>query len=98
MGAVRRGDIVLVDLQPLDDLFGGLIVSRSALSVKIGHYLVQTIHADLCIVDKFQYVPTNCWLWGDSEPSCSSLFIVELEIVLIFFLRHSAPPELFFIG
>lgn len=37
---VRRGYIVSLSLQPLNDLLGSLLVGDSALRVKVGKYLV----------------------------------------------------------
>lgn len=53
-GTVRRGDIVLLGFQPVDDLFDGLIIRGSAFSVKVGQYLVQTFNADLCVIKEAQ--------------------------------------------
>jgi hypothetical protein len=95
-GTVGWGDIIFIGLQPFNDLFSSLIIGRSAPRVKIGHYLVETIYADLGIIDEFQRMPTNCRLWRGSAPSLSTFPVMEnQEIVLMLILRHSVPPQLF---
>jgi hypothetical protein len=73
---VRRGNIVLFGFQSIDDLFGGLLIHLSAFRVKIGQYLVQTLNADLYIINKVQRAPTNGWRFDDSPSFSSFLFIL----------------------
>jgi hypothetical protein len=82
-GAVRRGDIVLLDFQPANDLFGGLVIRRPAFRVKFGQYLVQALDAGLCVINKSQYAPTNCRRLGDSSVPSSMLFmLVQILFIL----------------
>ena len=75
-GTVRRGDMVLFSFQSVNDLFDGLVIRLPAFGVKAGQYLVQTPEADLCIIDKVQYAPTNCWRFNDSASLSSPLLTV----------------------
>ena len=75
-GTVRRRDKVLLGFQPIDDLFGGLLICLSAFRVKVGKYLVQTINTDLRIIRKLQHAPTNCWRFGIIS-SCYSTYLFK---------------------
>jgi len=44
--------------------------------VKISHYLVEALDADLRVINKSEYVPTNCWRFRDSPVKPSTMFLV----------------------
>ena len=75
-GTVRRRDIVLFGFQPVNDLFDGPLIRLPAFGVKVAHYLVQTLNANLCVVNKIQYAPTNCWRFRDSAVPSPMPFIL----------------------
>jgi hypothetical protein len=95
MGTFRRGYVILVSFQSFNDLLGGLIVRRLPLSIQFGQRLLQTEDTDFRIINKLQFVPTNCRLWRDSAPTHSPLLVIKLEIFFMFVLRHIAPRYLF---
>jgi hypothetical protein len=75
-GTFRRRDVVLVGFQSTNDLLDRFVIRQSAFSVKIGHYLVQALDPDLRVINKSQYMPTNCWRFGDSPISSAMLFML----------------------
>jgi hypothetical protein len=80
---IRRGDIVVFYLQPLDDFFGGLIGRVPAFSVKIGHDVVQTNDAYLRIIEKFQHAPANWGQRGDSPIHSSFVFMLRNAVSVL---------------
>jgi len=74
-GTVRGRDIVPFCLQPVDDLFDGIIGRLSAFSAEISHYIVKTNNSDLYIIREGKYVPAN-WRRRVSSPVFSPLLVI----------------------
>lgn len=92
-GTVRRWDVVLPGFQPIDNLFGGLLVRLFALRVQVGQDLDQTINTGLGTVRKSQHTPTNCWLLGIGSGYSSYYFEMRHIVSSISYLstRHAGP-------
>ncbi len=86
-GTVRRGNVVFHGFQPYDYLFGSLVVRFPAFRIKLGQYLVKTKEAELRVIKKLQFTPTNWW----RGVIISSVYSSRLKVC------HIAPPQLFLI-
>ncbi len=75
------GDIILLFLQPVDDLFRGLIVCFHVFSVQIGHDIVQSIKTNLGVIRECQYAPATC-RWCRNSTVFSPLFFMQLHRLL----------------
>lgn len=53
-------DIIVTFLQPIEELFGRLLIRLSAFGVKLCHDLIQSVNPDLYPIRKSQCAPTTC--------------------------------------